>query len=122
MENPTERLPREERMRAYSHVDFQRDEYDLFDRLPEGAVPVAVEVRPQAVDLPTFEHPEKAVYVFGPEDGSIPKGFLHVCHRFVVIPSLHCLNLAAAVNVILYDRRTKMGWDADAKVLGRITG
>jgi hypothetical protein len=30
-----------------------------------------------------------------------------LCHRFVVIPTHHCLNLAAAVNVVLYDRRLK---------------
>ena len=113
------RIPREERMRAYRTVDFQQDEYNLFDRLPEGAVPVAIEVRPGSEDLPMFEHPEKAVYVFGPEDGSIPKGFMHVCHRFVVIPSIHCLNLASAVNVVMYDRRTKLGWDQGTKVLGR---
>jgi hypothetical protein len=27
------------------------------------------------------------------------------CHRFVFIPSAHCLNLAAAVNIVLSHRR-----------------
>jgi tRNA(Leu) C34 or U34 (ribose-2'-O)-methylase TrmL len=54
-----------------------------------------------------FEHPENALYVFGPEDGSLPKTVRLLCHRFVVIPTHHCLNLAAAVNVVLYDRRLK---------------
>jgi hypothetical protein len=30
-----------------------------------------------------------------------------LCHLFVVIPTHHCLNLATAVNVVLYDRRLK---------------
>jgi len=31
------------------------------------------------------------------------------CHRFIIIPSKHCLNLAAAVYLILYDRISKLG-------------
>jgi tRNA(Leu) C34 or U34 (ribose-2'-O)-methylase TrmL len=54
-----------------------------------------------------FEHPADATYVFGPEDGNVPKGALSVCHRFVSIPSHHCLNLAAAVYTVLYDRVVK---------------
>lgn len=101
------RLPREERMKGYAAVDWARDDAFL-DRYPRGeVVPVAVEVRPQSEMLVDFVHPEKALYVFGPEDGSIPKGLLARCHRFVCIPTHHCLNLAAAVNVVLYDRRLK---------------
>lgn len=33
--------------------------------------------------------------LLGPEDGSLPKGILSACHRFVVIPTPQCLNLAA---------------------------
>jgi tRNA(Leu) C34 or U34 (ribose-2'-O)-methylase TrmL len=67
--------------------------------------PVAVELRPDAESLVTFEHPGEALYVFGPEDGSLPKPVRLRCHPFVVIPTHHCLSLAAAVNVVLYDRR-----------------
>lgn len=31
------------------------------------------------------------------------------CHRFVQIPAMHCLNLAGAVGVALYDRARKAG-------------
>src|SRR5262249_30755303 len=68
-------------------------------------VPVAVEVRANSEPLTTFEHPENAVYVFGPEDGSIRKPWLHLCHRFVHIPANHCLNLATTVAVVLAHRR-----------------
>ena len=57
--------------------------------------------------LVTFEHPEDALYVFGPEDGGLPRPVRLLCHRFVFLPTHHCLNLAAAVNVVLYDRRLK---------------
>jgi tRNA(Leu) C34 or U34 (ribose-2'-O)-methylase TrmL len=101
-----ERLPREERMKGYKNVALFRHDRPL-DCFEAGAVPVAVELRPGSEMLHHFEHPDKAVYVFGPENGSIPKAVLARCHRFVVIPTHHCLNLAAAVNVVLYDRRLK---------------
>lgn len=106
------RLPREERLKDYVGVDWREDEGALGQFVSEGLTPVAVEVRDQSEWLPDFVHPEQAVYVFGPEDGSIPKPVLHVCHRFLRIPSQNRtpLNLAAAVNVVLYDRYVKNGW------------
>jgi tRNA(Leu) C34 or U34 (ribose-2'-O)-methylase TrmL len=99
------RLPREERMKGYADVEIIN--YDSpFDQFA-GATPVAVEVREKSEPLHTFEHPENPVYVFGPEDGSIQKGLLAQCHRFVVIPTRHCLNLATAVAIVLWDRQYK---------------
>ncbi|MBI1186374.1 MAG: TrmH family RNA methyltransferase [Alphaproteobacteria bacterium] len=106
------RLPREERMRGYRDVDLFQ--YDAPLDVLAKATPVAVEVRPNSERLPDFEHPENAVYVFGPEDGSIPPGVLARCHRFVIVPTRHCLNLGAAINVILYDRCLKRGFPDDA--------
>jgi tRNA(Leu) C34 or U34 (ribose-2'-O)-methylase TrmL len=101
------RLPREERMKGFRAVEMIHDE-EFLARFERGAfTPVAVELRPQAESLPEFVHPEDALYIFGPEDASIPKAVLARCHRFVVIPTHHCLNLGAAVNVVLYDRRLK---------------
>lgn len=101
------RLPREERMKGYKDVDFIQ--YDKFlDMFPPGTTPVAVEVRENAENLHDFEHPENPVYVFGPEDGSIPKPYLQHCHRFVIIPTRHCLNLATAIATVLYDRQMKL--------------
>ena len=48
--------------------------------------------------------PENAVYVFGPEDGKVPQVIRGLCHRFVHIPAHFCLNLSAAVNVVLSHR------------------
>lgn len=100
------RLPREERMKGYQSVAlFNTDK--PFDAFASDVVPVAIEISPSAELLTQFEHPEKALYVFGPEDGSIPSVALRHCHRHVVIPTAHCLNLATAVATVLYDRRMK---------------
>jgi hypothetical protein len=94
-------------MKGYRDVRMAVDDR-LFDRFaPRSVTPVAVELLPTAEPLASFEHPDDALYVFGPEDGSLPKAVRHRCHRFVFIPTHHCLNLAAAVNVVLYDRRLK---------------
>jgi tRNA(Leu) C34 or U34 (ribose-2'-O)-methylase TrmL len=102
------RLPREERMRAFRDVAWSRVEKP-FDLLPKGVVPVAVEIVPGAEQLPQFHHPKNAAYVFGPEDGTLPRAVLGLCHRFVRIPTLHCVNLGAAVYITLYDRMVKSG-------------
>ena len=103
-----ERLGREERMKGYRKVEwFNNDRpFDVFDQIP-GVVPVVVELLKTAEPLTTFVHPEDAVYIFGPEDGDVPPGFRALAHRFVFIPSRHCLNLSAAVNVVLADRMMK---------------
>lgn len=98
------RLPREERLRAYRHVELIRGEGRFLTQFP-GATIVAVEVHPTAEVLTTFTHPDEAVYVFGPEDGSLPKGVRSACHRFVIIPSDTALNLYSAVTSILVHRR-----------------
>lgn len=98
------RLPREERMKGYADVPWRHDDRP-FDSL--SGTPVCIELVPGTVPLHSFEHPEDAVYVFGPEDGSIPSVLRRHCHHFVTIPSKHCLNLAAAVYITLYDRLTK---------------
>jgi tRNA(Leu) C34 or U34 (ribose-2'-O)-methylase TrmL len=101
-----ERLPREERMRGYHEVEIRHADR-FFDAFPAGTVPVAVELRPGSESLIEFDHPERALYVFGPEDGSLPRPVLANCHRFVVIPTRHCTNLAAAIYTVLYDRHAK---------------
>lgn len=100
------RLPREERMKGYAEVDWKRDDRPL--QLFPDLTPVAIEVREFSEPLHTFVHPERAVYVFGPEDGSLGKEIVRLCHRFVVIPTHHCLNLATAVATVLWDRYFKL--------------
>ena len=102
-----DRIPREERMRGYSDVAILYNERPLDAYAAKGAVPVCIELVPGSEDLVHFEHPENAVYVFGPEDGSVEQGVRRRCHRFVHIPTKHCTNLSAAVYIVLYDRLLK---------------
>lgn len=105
------RLPREERLKDYTNVSWTEASDEVITQLAERyeMTPICVELVPGAESLDMFEHPARPLYVFGPEDGHVPAGVRAVCHRFVRIPTLTRtpLNLAAAVNVVLYDRLAK---------------
>lgn len=79
----------------------------IWDAVPYGAVPVAVDLLPDATPLPRFVHPHSAFYIFGPEDGTLGKAITDRCPHKVYVPTRVCMNLAATVNVILYDRLAK---------------
>ena len=93
---------------AYRHTPLILCE-DLHSVVPFDCVPVAVDLVPGAVPLAEYRHPERAFYVFGPEDGTLGARVLTWCRDVVYIPTSECLNLAACVNVVLYDRAAKRG-------------
>ncbi len=93
--------------KAYRHIPVLRGD-DLWSLIPFDTVPVAVDLAPGAQELPGFTHPQRAFYIFGPEDGTLGGDLLARCPRRVMIPGAYCLNLAATVNVILYDRMAKL--------------
>ena len=80
---------------------------DVMDAVPFGAIPVVVELCDRAKSLVDFVHPERAYYIFGPEDGSVKRSIIDRAPLVVQIPMQGCMNLAAAVNVVLYDRMAK---------------
>jgi len=80
---------------------------DLIAAAPANAKIIAVELVEGATPLIYFQHPEQAYYIFGPEDGSLTQDVLDACDHAVYIPTIGCMNLAATVNVVLYDRLAK---------------
>ena len=80
---------------------------DLQMVIPFGCTPIAIEVHPDAKPLTEFRHPERAFYIFGPEDGSLRSNVTSWCKDIVYVPTHGCMNLAATVNVVLYDRMAK---------------
>lgn len=80
---------------------------DLRDVVPYGCVPVAVDLVEEATPLPAYEHPKNVFYVFGAEDNTLGRRVLSWCRDVVYVPTDGCMNLAACVNVVLYDRLAK---------------
>lgn len=77
------------------------------DMVPYGSIPVAVDLVDGALPLPRFTHPQSAFYIFGPEDGTLSRRIVKACAHAVMVPTAFCMNLAATVNVVLYDRAVK---------------
>lgn len=100
MDNPTN-TPKTHRHTPVFIVD------DVLSYTPCGAKVVAVEIAANAIPLPAFTHPERAIYIFGPEDGSLTAEQIERADHAVYIPTRNCMNLAATVNVVLYDRLFK---------------
>lgn len=80
---------------------------DFFKACPSDVRKIAVELVEGATPLPLFKHPEKALYLFGPEDGTLTQRVIDECDDVVYLPTKGCLNLAATVNILLYDRMAK---------------
>ncbi len=80
---------------------------DLLAHVPFDTPIVAVDLVPGAVALPAFQHPKRAFYVFGPEDGTLGGEIVRRAQHVVYVPTRNCMNLAACVNVVLYDRMAK---------------
>jgi tRNA(Leu) C34 or U34 (ribose-2'-O)-methylase TrmL len=93
-------------MKAYRHVPLVQCD-DLRAAIPFDCVPIAVDIIDGARELYGFTHPERAFYIFGPEDGTLGRAVTDWCKHTLYVPMNGCMNLAAAVNVVLYDRAMK---------------
>jgi tRNA(Leu) C34 or U34 (ribose-2'-O)-methylase TrmL len=93
-------------MKYYRHIPFFRVD-DLHSMVPYDCVPVAVDLIEGAISLHEYRHPERAFYIFGAEDATLGNRILSWCRDIVYVPTDGCMNLAATVNVILYDRQLK---------------
>jgi tRNA(Leu) C34 or U34 (ribose-2'-O)-methylase TrmL len=92
--------------KAYRHIPLIQCD-DLHSVIPYDCIPVAVDLIEGARPMQSYTHPERAFYVFGPEDGTLGRAVLSWCRDTIYIPTRHCMNLAATVNVVLYDRMVK---------------
>lgn len=91
--------------KAYRHIPVIHGE--LHSLIPYDCVPVAVELIDGARPINNYCHPPRAFYIFGAEDATLGKGVLDWCRDVIYIPTKTCMNLAATVNVVLYDRMVK---------------
>ena len=91
---------------AYRHIPVICMD-NLRDAIPYDTIPIAVDIVERAIPLPKFCHPDRAFYIFGQEDGTLSKEIMGWCKYKIYVPTTVCMNLAATVNVVLYDRMSK---------------
>lgn len=101
---------------AFGHLPFYNFETvnDLI--LPRGASLVAIELLEDSVELPSFRHPQQAVYVLGPELGNVSPEMLARCDHKIKIPMKFCVNVGVAGALVMYDRLISMGRHAERPV------
>jgi tRNA(Leu) C34 or U34 (ribose-2'-O)-methylase TrmL len=68
---------------------------------------VVIERLQDATALDEFEHPRRAFYVFGPEDGAVPSDLFPDAPR-VYVKSQASLNLGMCANIVMHDRFTRL--------------
>ena len=97
--------------RAWRHVPLWHFEAfaDLRAALPFHCWLVGIELDERARPLQTFCHPERAVYLLGAEDQGLNEAMRAACNELVQLPGTHCLNVATAGAIVLYDRVVKRG-------------
>lgn len=84
--------------------------------LPEGCQLVGCELTDDAAELPSFRHPLRAAYVFGPERGNLSAAMLARCDHVVKIPTKFCVNVSVAAAIVTYDRMISLGRFAERPV------
>jgi tRNA G18 (ribose-2'-O)-methylase SpoU len=84
--------------------------------LPKDCTLVGVELTEDSVELPSFRHPLRAAYVFGPEMGSLSPELQKKCAHIVRIPTKFCINVGMAGVVTIYDRMISLGKFAERPV------
>ena len=78
-------------------------------QLPRNCKLVGVELTEEAVELPSFGHPQQAAYILGPELGSLSEAMMNKCDFVIKIPTSFCINVATAGAIVMYDRVRTLG-------------
>lgn len=81
---------------------------DFYKNLPKGAMLVGVELDEKAVQLETFKHPRRCVYLLGAEDHGLSKTAIEKSHYLVKFKSILSLNVSVAGSIVMYDRQAKL--------------
>ena len=94
---------------ASGHLPFYQFPSVEEFRLPQGCLLVGVEITDDAVELPRFQHPLRAAYVFGAERMSLSPATLAACEFVVKIPTRFSINVGMAGAIVMYDRLVSRG-------------
>lgn len=96
-------------VKAYRHVPLREFlDFDAFlAAQPYDCPLVGIEMGGRS--LPSFTHPERALYLLGAEDHGLSPDILRRCHHTIAIPAqrTESFNVAVAGALVMFDRQTK---------------
>jgi len=89
------------------HIPFfhYTDLSDFSNHIPSNCEIIPVEVTAEK-ELAIFKHPERAIYIFGGEDRTLPTELTNN-FQSIKIDTNYCLNLAVTASIVMYDRIVK---------------
>lgn len=101
---------------AFDHMPYY--EYDTFEDMdmPLDSSLVGIELVEDSIEMPSFRHPTRAIYMMGPEMGSLSPKVQDACDHIVHIPMKFCVNVGVAGAIMMYDRMLSMGRFAERPV------
>ncbi len=103
--------------KSVQHVPYYQWDGIADMALPRGCQLVGVELTDDAVELPSFRHPQAAAYILGREKGDLTNEMLARCAYVVKIPTRFCINVSLAGALVMYDRVLSMGGFAPRPVM-----
>ena len=91
-------------MTTEKHIPFYEytDLNDFLIHVPIKSEIIACEV--DGKDIRNFKHPERAIYIFGGEDRTLP---IELSNR-IKIETSHCLNMAVAASIVMFHRNNSL--------------
>jgi len=101
---------------AFDHIPFYNFQKPDDLLLPDHTSLVGIEFLEDAIELPSFRHPARAVYVLGRERGNLSEELLARCDYLIKIPMKFCINVGVAGALVMYDRLISLGKFADRPV------
>jgi tRNA(Leu) C34 or U34 (ribose-2'-O)-methylase TrmL len=93
---------------SFRHIPFYvYPDWDSFQQ-PTDCFLIGVEQCEKSVPIKTFEHPQRACYILGSEDGGLPAKVIEYCTGGIIqIATPMCLNVAVAGSIVMFDRLNK---------------
>ena len=88
------------RIPLYHYQTFEQ----FYANMPYDCMLTGVELGDRSMDIKTFSHPQRCVYLLGSEDAGLPESILEKCHTIIRLPGEPCLNVAVAGSIVMYDR------------------
>lgn len=101
---------------AFDHLPYYQYPSPEELMLPEKCTLVGIELTDNSIEMPSFRHPTRAAYIFGPEMGSLSDDVVEQCHHVVKIPMHFCVNVGVAAAITMYDRMICLGRFAERPV------
>lgn len=93
-------------MKSWRHIPLYNYENleDFYKSLPYDCRLIGVELDDKSIPISEFKHPERCIYLLGAEDSGLSQDAILKCHKLIQLPGDHCLNVAVAGSIVMYDR------------------